>query len=153
MGKVIGIDLGTTNSCVCVYERGESKVIPNKECKNTTPSVVAFTDKEEVLVGDTAKRQAVTNPKRTIYSIKRIMGLMTSETKANEAKSKVSYKIVDRNGACAVEIGDKVYTPQEISAKILIKLKEDAESFLGEEVTDAVITVPAYFDDAQRQAT
>ena len=153
MGKVIGIDLGTTNSCVSVYERGESKVIPNKEGKNTTPSVVAFTDKEEVLVGDTAKRQAVTNPKRTIYSIKRIMGLMTSETKANEAKSKVSYKIVDRNGACAVEIGDKIYTPQEISAKILIKLKEDAESFLGEEVTDAVITVPAYFNDAQRKAT
>lgn len=86
MGKVIGIDLGTTNSCVCVYERGESKVIPNKEGKNTTPSVVAFTDKEEVLVGDTAKRQAVTNPKRTIYSIKRIMGLMSNEEKANEAK-------------------------------------------------------------------
>ena len=153
MGKVIGIDLGTTNSCVCVYERGESKVIPNKEGKNTTPSVVAFTDKEEVLVGDTAKRQAVTNPKRTIYSIKRIMGLMSNEDKAGEAKKRLPYTVVDRNGACAIEIDGKVYTPQEISAKVLMKLKEDAESFLGEEVTDAVITVPAYFNDSQRKAT
>jgi len=153
MGKVIGIDLGTTNSCVAFMEGSEPKVLTNKEGARTTPSVVAFTDKGEVLVGMTAKRQAITNPEKTIYSIKRIMGLMTSETKANEAKGKVSYKIVDRNGACAVEIGDKVYTPQEISAKILMKLKEDAESFLGEEVTDAVITVPAYFNDAQRKAT
>lgn len=153
MGKVIGIDLGTTNSCVCVYERGESKVIPNKEGKNTTPSVVAFTDKEEVLVGDTAKRQAVTNPKRTIYSIKRIMGLMSNEEKAGEAKKRLPYTVVDRNGACAIEIDGKVYTPQEISAKVLMKLKEDAESFLGEGVTDAVITVPAYFNDSQRKAT
>ena len=153
MGKVIGIDLGTTNSCVAFMEGSEPKVLANKEGARTTPSVVAFTDKGEVLVGMTAKRQAITNPEKTIYSIKRIMGLMTSETKAGEAKSKVSYKIVDRNGACAVEIGDKIYTPQEISAKILIKLKEDAESFLGEEVTDAVITVPAYFNDAQRKAT
>ncbi|MCI4399801.1 MAG: molecular chaperone DnaK [Campylobacteraceae bacterium] len=153
MGKVIGIDLGTTNSCVAFMEGSEPKVLTNKEGARTTPSVVAFTDKGEVLVGMTAKRQAITNPEKTIYSIKRIMGLMTSETKANEAKSKVSYKIVDRNGACAVEIGDKIYTPQEISAKILMKLKEDAESFLGEEVTDAVITVPAYFNDAQRKAT
>lgn len=153
MGKVIGIDLGTTNSCVSVYERGESKVIPNKEGKNTTPSVVAFTDKEEVLVGDTAKRQAVTNPKRTIYSIKRIMGLMSNEDKANEAKKRLPYTVVDRNGACAIEIDGKVYTPQEISAKVLMKLKEDAEAYLGEEVTDAVITVPAYFNDSQRKAT
>ncbi len=153
MGKVIGIDLGTTNSCVSVFERGESKVIPNKEGKNTTPSIVAFTDKEEVLVGDTAKRQAVTNPKRTIYSIKRIMGLMSNEEKANEAKKRLPYKVVDRNGACAIEIDGKVYTPQEISAKVLMKLKEDAESFLGESVTDAVITVPAYFNDSQRKAT
>jgi len=153
MGKVIGIDLGTTNSCVAFMEGSEPKVLTNKEGARTTPSVVAFTDKGEVLVGMTAKRQAITNPEKTIYSIKRIMGLMTNEQKANEAKSKVSYKIVDRNGACAVEIGDKVYTPQEISAKILMKLKEDAESFLGEEVTDAVITVPAYFNDAQRKAT
>ncbi|MDR2636230.1 MAG: molecular chaperone DnaK, partial [Campylobacteraceae bacterium] len=153
MGKVIGIDLGTTNSCVSVYERGEAKVIPNKEGKNTTPSVVAYTDKGEVLVGDTAKRQAVTNPQKTIYSIKRIMGLMSNEDKAAEAKKRLPYKVVDRNGACAIEIAGKVYTPQEISAKVLMKLKEDAESFLGESVTDAVITVPAYFNDAQRKAT
>lgn len=153
MAKVIGIDLGTTNSCVSVFERGESKIIPNKEGKNTTPSVVAFTDKGEVLVGDSAKRQAITNPEKTIYSIKRIMGLMMNEKNAQEAKKRLPYKIVDRNGACAVEIAGKVYTPQEISAKVLIKLKEDAESFLGEPVVDAVITVPAYFNDSQRKAT
>ncbi|MEE3704280.1 molecular chaperone DnaK [Campylobacter sp. CX2-8023-23] len=153
MAKVIGIDLGTTNSCVSIYERGESKVIPNKEGKNTTPSVVAFTDKGEILVGDTAKRQAVTNPEKTIFSIKRIMGLMMNEKNASEAKARLPYHIVDRNGACAVEIAGKTYTPQEISAKVLIKLKEDAEAFLGESVTDAVITVPAYFNDSQRKAT
>ncbi len=153
MSKVIGIDLGTTNSCVAVYERGESKVIANKEGKNTTPSVVAFTDKGEVLVGDSAKRQAVTNPKRTIYSIKRIMGLMCNEDKATEAKKRLPYEVIDRNGACAVDVDGKVYTPQEISAKILMKLKEDAEAFLGDKVTDAVITVPAYFNDSQRKAT
>jgi molecular chaperone DnaK len=153
MGKVIGIDLGTTNSCVAVYERGESKVIANKEGRNTTPSIVAFTDKEEVLVGETAKRQAVTNPKRTIYSIKRIMGLMSNEETTKEAKKRLPYEIVDRNGACAIDIEGKVYTPQEISAKVLMKLKEDAEAFLGEAVTDAVITVPAYFNDSQRKAT
>ena len=153
MSKVIGIDLGTTNSCVSVFERGESKVIPNKEGKNTTPSVVAFTDKGEILVGDVAKRQAVTNPEKTIYSIKRIMGLMSNEKNAEEAKTRLPYHVVDRNGACAVEIAGKVYTPQEISAKILIKLKEDAEAYLGEKVTDAVITVPAYFNDSQRKAT
>ena len=153
MAKVIGIDLGTTNSCVSIFERGESKIIPNKEGKNTTPSVVAFTDKGEVLVGDSAKRQAVTNPEKTIYSIKRIMGLMMNEKNAQEAKKRLPYKVIDRNGACAVEIASKVYTPQEISAKVLIKLKEDAEAFLGEPVVDAVITVPAYFNDSQRKAT
>ena len=153
MAKVIGIDLGTTNSCVSVYERGESKVIPNKEGKNTTPSVVAFTDKGEILVGDTAKRQAVTNPEKTIFSIKRIMGLMMNEKNAQEAKSRLPYHITDRNGACAVEIAGKTYTPQEISAKVLMKLKEDAEAYLGEKVVDAVITVPAYFNDSQRKAT
>ena len=153
MGKVIGIDLGTTNSCVSVYERGESKVIPNKEGKNTTPSIVAFTDKGEILVGETAKRQAVTNPEKTVYSIKRIMGLMCNEDKAKEAKDRLPYHITDRNGACAIEIDGKVYTPQEISSKVLMKLKEDAEAYLGEEVTDAVITVPAYFNDSQRKAT
>ena len=153
MAKVIGIDLGTTNSCVSVYERGESKVIPNKEGKNTTPSVVAFTDKGEILVGDTAKRQAVTNPEKTIFSVKRIMGLMMNEKNAQEAKSRLPYHITDRNGACAVEIAGKTYTPQEISAKVLMKLKEDAEAYLGEKVVDAVITVPAYFNDSQRKAT
>ncbi|MBD3799343.1 molecular chaperone DnaK [Sulfuricurvum sp.] len=153
MSKVIGIDLGTTNSCVAVYEGGEAKVIPNKEGKNTTPSVVAFTDKGEILVGDPAKRQAITNPDKTIYSVKRIMGLMMNEEKAKEAHDKVTYKIVDKNGMAAVDVAGKVYTPQEISAKILSKLKADAESYLGQAVTDAVITVPAYFNDAQRKAT
>jgi len=153
MGKVLGIDLGTTNSCMAIYEGNEAKVIPNKEGKNTTPSVVAFTDKGEVLVGDPAKRQMITNPTRTIYSVKRIMGMMCNEEKAQEAKKRLPYKIVDRNGACAVEVEGKVYTPQEISAKILMKLKEDAEAYLGEEINEAVITVPAYFNDAQRKAT
>ncbi len=153
MGKVIGIDLGTTNSAMAVYEGNEAKIIANKEGKNTTPSIVAFTDKGEILVGESAKRQAVTNPEKTIYSIKRVMGLMFNEDKAKEAEKRLPYKIVDRNGACAIEISGKVYTPQEISAKILMKLKEDAESYLGESVTEAVITVPAYFNDSQRKAT
>jgi molecular chaperone DnaK len=153
MSKVIGIDLGTTNSCVAVYEGGEAKIIPNKEGKNTTPSVVAFTDKGEILVGDPAKRQAITNPDKTIYSVKRIMGLMMNEEKAKEAHDKVTYKIVDKNGMAAVDVAGKIYTPQEISAKILSKLKADAESYLGQAVSDAVITVPAYFNDAQRKAT
>lgn len=153
MSKVLGIDLGTTNSCMAIFEGGETKIIPNKEGKNTTPSIVAFTDKGDILVGDPAKRQAITNPEKTIYSIKRIMGLMMDEKNAKEAQSKVGYKIVDRNGAAAVEIGGKIYTPQEISAKILGKLKTDAEEYLGQTITDAVITVPAYFNDAQRKAT
>lgn len=153
MAKVIGIDLGTTNSAMAVYEGTEAKIIANKEGKNTTPSIVAFTDKGEILVGEPAKRQAVTNPQKTIYSIKRIMGLMLNEDKAQEAQKRLPYKIVDRNGACAVEIADKTYTPQEISAKILMKIKEDAESYLGESVSEAVITVPAYFNDSQRKAT
>ena len=153
MSKPIGIDLGTTNSAMAVFENGEAKIIPNKEGKNTTPSVVAFTDKGEVLVGDPAKRQMVTNPEKTIYSVKRIMGLMCSEEKAQEAKERLPYHVTDKNGACAIEIDGKIYTPQEISAKILMKLKEDAEAYLGAPVTDAVITVPAYFNDAQRKAT
>ena len=153
MAKVIGIDLGTTNSAMAVYEGNEAKVIANKEGKNTTPSIVAFTDKGDILVGEPAKRQAVTNPQKTIYSIKRIMGLMFNEDKAKEAQKRLPYKIIDRNGACAIEIADKIYTPQEISAKILMKIKEDAESYLGESVTEAVITVPAYFNDSQRKAT
>jgi molecular chaperone DnaK len=153
MAKVLGIDLGTTNSAMAVFENGEAKIIANKEGKNTTPSIVAFTDKGEVLVGESAKRQAITNPEKTIYSIKRIMGLMMSEEKAKEAQSKLPYHIIDRSGACAIEVAGKTYTPQEISAKVLMKMKEDAEAYLGETVTDAVITVPAYFNDAQRKAT
>jgi len=153
MAKVLGIDLGTTNSCMAYYDGKEAKVIANKEGRNTTPSVVAFTDKGEILVGEPAKRQAITNPEKTIYSVKRIMGMMCNDKEAQEAKDKVQYKIVDNNGACAIEIDGKKYTPQEISAKILMKLKEDAESFLGEEITEAVITVPAYFNDSQRKAT
>jgi len=153
MSKVLGIDLGTTNSAMSVFENGEAKIIANKEGKNTTPSIVAFTDKGEVLVGESAKRQAVTNPEKTIYSIKRIMGLMFDEEHAQSAKDRLPYHIINRNGACAIEVADKTYTPQEISAKILMKLKEDAEAYLGETVTDAVITVPAYFNDAQRKAT
>ncbi len=153
MGKVLGIDLGTTNSCMAFYEGKESKIITNKEGKNTTPSIVAFTEKGEVLVGDAAKRQAITNPQKTVYSIKRIMGLMCNESVAEEAKKRLPYNVVDRGGACAVDIDGKVYTPQEISAKVLMKLKEDAEAYLSEEITDAVITVPAYFNDSQRKAT
>ena len=153
MSKVLGIDLGTTNSAMSVFENGEAKIIANKEGKNTTPSIVAFTDKGEVLVGESAKRQAVTNPEKTIYSIKRVMGLMFDEEHAQEAKERLPYHIINRNGACAIEVADKTYTPQEISSKILMKLKEDAEAYLGESVTDAVITVPAYFNDAQRKAT
>lgn len=153
MAKVLGIDLGTTNSAMAIFDHGEAKIIVNKEGKNTTPSVVAFTDKGEILVGDTAKRQAVTNPEKTIYSIKRIMGLMCDEPKAKEAKARLPYHVIDRNGACAIEVAGKTYTPQEISAKVLMKLKEDAEAYLGEKITDAVITVPAYFNDAQRKAT
>ncbi len=153
MAKVLGIDLGTTNSAMAVYDNGEAKIIANKEGKNTTPSIVAFTDKGEILVGESAKRQAITNPEKTIYSIKRIMGLMMSEDKAKEAQDKLPYHIIDRSGACAIEVAGKTYTPQEISAKVLIKMKEDAEAYLGETVTDAVITVPAYFNDAQRKAT
>ena len=153
MGKVLGIDLGTTNSAMAVFTSGEATIIANKEGKNTTPSIVAYTDKGEILVGDSAKRQAVTNPEKTIYSIKRIMGLMCGEEKANEAKERLPYHVIDRSGACAIEVAGKTYTPQEISAKILMKMKEDAEAYLGETVTDAVITVPAYFNDAQRKAT
>lgn len=150
--KVIGIDLGTTNSAVSIYENGGFKIIPNSEGNNTTPSIVAFTN-DEILVGESAKRQAITNPLKTIFSVKRIMGLMSNEKKTDEAREKVPYKIVDRSGAAAVEVDGKTYTPQEISAKILSKLKKDAESYLGTTVTDAVITVPAYFNDSQRKAT
>ena len=152
MAKVLGIDLGTTNSCMAVMEGGEATVIPNAEGARTTPSIVAFTKTGERLVGQAAKRQAVTNPKSTIYSIKRFMGRRYDEMEAE--RKMVPYDVVPAaNGDAAVKVGDKTYSPQEISAMILQKLKTDAEAFLGEKITEAVITVPAYFNDAQRQAT
>lgn len=152
MSKIIGIDLGTTNSCVAVMEGNEPAVIPNSEGKRTTPSVVAFIKDGERKVGDPAKRQAITNPKNTIYSIKRFMGLNFDESR-KEAE-KVPYEVVKGdNNTPRVKIDDRLYTPQEISAMILQKMKKTAEDYLGHEVTEAVITVPAYFNDAQRQAT
>ena len=152
--KIIGIDLGTTNSCVAVMEGGEPKVIPNQEGSRTTPSVVAFTEKGEMLVGGPAKRQAITNPENTIYSVKRIIGRRYEEDAVKEAQKRVSYKIVpDSQGRAAVKVNRGIFLPQEISARILQKMKQIAEDYLGEEVTRAVITVPAYFNDAQRQAT
>ena len=150
--KIIGIDLGTTNSCVSVMEGGEIKVIPNQEGYPTTPSVVAFTDKGDILVGDPAKRQAVTNPKNTIYSIKRFMGRRHSEVESEEKI--VPYKVVGgREEYVKVDINGRQYTPPEVSARVLMKLKDAAENYLGHKVNKAVITVPAYFNDAQRQAT
>ncbi|MGB9891110.1 molecular chaperone DnaK [Thermodesulfovibrio sp. Kuro-1] len=154
MGKAIGIDLGTTNSVVAVVVGGEPVVIPNQEGQRTTPSVVAFTDKGERLVGQVAKRQAITNPENTIFSIKRLMGRKYNSQEVQEAKKRLPYKIVEApNGDAHVEIMGKRYSPPEISAMILQKLKQAAEDYLGEPVTEAVITVPAYFDDSQRQAT
>ncbi|NTW46623.1 MAG: Hsp70 family protein, partial [Chlorobaculum sp.] len=151
MGKIIGIDLGTTNSCVAVMQGTQPTVIENSEGNRTTPSMVAFTKTGERLVGQAAKRQAVTNPKNTIFSIKRFMGRKYDEV-PNEKKL-ASYDVVNEAGDAKVKIGDKSYSPQEISAMILQKMKQTAEDFLGEKVTEAVITVPAYFNDAQRQAT
>ena len=151
MAKIIGIDLGTTNSCVAVMEGGEPKVIPNEEGGRTTPSVVAFTKTGERLVGQVAKRQAITNPQNTIYSIKRFMGRRYDEV-SDEMKM-VPYKVVQQGDHVAIEAQGKLYTPPEISALILQKLKKAAEDYLGQTVTEAVITVPAYFNDAQRQAT
>ena len=152
MGKIIGIDLGTTNSCVAVLEGKDPVVIPNSEGRNTTPSVVAFVDGGERKVGDPAKRQAITNPKRTIYSIKRFMGENCQQV-AGEIE-RVPYKVVcGSNDTPRVDIDGREYTPQEISAMILQKMKKTAEDYLGQAVTEAVITVPAYFNDSQRQAT
>ena len=154
MGRVIGIDLGTTNSVVSVMQGGEPTVIANQEGTRTTPSVVAFTDKGERLVGQIAKRQAITNPENTVFSIKRLMGRKFDSRESKEAQKKLPYKIVRAaNGDAHVECHGKAYSPPEISAMILQKLKQAAEDYLGEAVTDAVITVPAYFDDSQRQAT
>ncbi len=151
MAKIIGIDLGTTNSCVAVMEGGEPKVIPNEEGGRTTPSIVAFTKNGERLVGQVAKRQAITNPQNTVYSIKRFMGRRYNEV--NDEMKMVPYKVVQQGDHVAVEAQGKLYTPPEVSAMILQKLKKAAEDYLGTTVTEAVITVPAYFNDAQRQAT
>ncbi|MBT6615062.1 MAG: molecular chaperone DnaK, partial [Deltaproteobacteria bacterium] len=154
MGKVIGIDLGTTNSCVAVMEGGDPKVITNAEGARTTPSVVAFTDSNERLVGQVARRQAITNPEKTIYAAKRLIGRQHSAATVKEDESTLSYKISKAsNGLAQIDVDDKHYSPAEISAFILQKMKQTAEDYLGEEVNDAVITCPAYFNDAQRQAT
>ncbi|MDE6685236.1 MAG: Hsp70 family protein, partial [Duncaniella sp.] len=152
MGKIIGIDLGTTNSCVSVLEGNDPVVIPNSEGRNTTPSIVAFVDGGERKVGDPAKRQAITNPKRTINSIKRFMG--ETYDQVGKEIERVPYKVVrSDNNTPRVDIDGREYTPQEISAMILQKMKKTAEDYLGQPVTEAVITVPAYFNDSQRQAT
>jgi len=154
MGKVIGIDLGTTNSCVAVMEGGNAKVIENAEGARTTPSIVAFTDNDETLVGQAAKRQAVTNPENTLFAIKRLIGRPFSDEKVSKDKDMVPYKIVKSDGGDAwVNAAGKDYAPSQVSAYVLQKMKETAEAHLGHEVTEAVITVPAYFNDAQRQAT
>src|SRR3972149_2223759 len=153
MPKIIGIDLGTTNSCMAVMEAGQPKVIPNAEGANTTPSIVSFGSAGEA-VGVSAKRQQVVNPKDTVFSIKRLMGMRFDSPEVQRLKAIYPYVIVEgKNGMAAVEIGGKIYTPQEVSAKILQKLKVDAEKFLGDKVIKAVITVPAYFNDSQRNAT
>lgn len=154
MSKIIGIDLGTTNSCVAVMSAGDPSVIANSEGGRTTPSVVALTDKAERLVGQIAKRQAITNPENTIYSVKRLMGRKFSSPEVQNALKRLPYKVLEGpNGDAHVQIRGKSYSPAEVSAMILQKMKQTAEDYLGEKVTDAVITVPAYFDDSQRQAT
>ena len=152
MGKIIGIDLGTTNSCVSVMEGNDPVVIPNSEGGRTTPSIVGFTKNDERLVGQPAKRQAVTNPTNTVFSIKRFMGRRIDEVGTEIGE--VPYKVVEGDNKTArVKIEDRLYSPPEISAMILQKMKKTAEEYLGQDVTEAVITVPAYFNDSQRQAT
>src|ERR1700753_3974206 len=154
MAKTIGIDLGTTNSCVAVLEGGDTKVSPNSEGSNTPPSVVAFTDRGEKLVGQAAKRQAITNPEKTIFEVKRLIGRKFSSKEVQEFIKVAPFKIQEaKNGDAWVKVGDREYSPQEISALVLQKMKKTAEDYLGEPVTEAVVTVPAYFNDAQRQAT
>ncbi len=154
MSKLIGIDLGTTNSCVAIMEGGDPKVIPNVEGSRTTPSVVAFTDSGERLVGQVAKRQAITNPLNTVFAVKRLIGRKFEDDEVQRDVKIMPYKIVRaENGDAAIEIKDRSYSPAEISAMVLTKMKQTAEEYLGEKVTDAVVTVPAYFNDAQRQAT
>ncbi len=154
MSKIIGIDLGTTNSCVAVMEGGKTRVIENAEGDRTTPSIVAFTKDDEVLVGQPAKRQAVTNPDRTLYAVKRLIGRKYSEKVVQKDKDLVGFKIIEAdNGDAWVQVGDKKMAPPEVSARVLMKMKKTAEDYLGEDVSEAVITVPAYFNDSQRQAT
>ncbi|MEQ9525267.1 MAG: Hsp70 family protein, partial [Thalassobaculum sp.] len=154
MSKVIGIDLGTTNSCVAVMDGASAKIIENAEGARTTPSMVAFTEGDEQLVGQSAKRQAVTNPEKTLFAIKRLIGRRSDDTVSKKFNDLVPYKVVaGDNGDAWVDVGGKKYSPAQISAMILQKLKSDAEAYLGESVSQAVITVPAYFNDAQRQAT
>ncbi|MFH0853937.1 MAG: molecular chaperone DnaK [bacterium] len=153
MSKILGIDLGTTNSCMAIMEGGEPKVLENKEGARTTPSMVAISKTNERLVGQIAKRQAVTNPENTLFSIKRLIGRRFDDKEVQEDIKTASYKIARSGEALKIKMGDKEYTPQEISAMILQKLKSDAEEKLGEKITEAIITVPAYFDDSQRQAT
>jgi molecular chaperone DnaK len=154
MGKIIGIDLGTTNSCVSLLEGGSPKVIANSEGANTTPSVVGFADKGEILTGQIAKRQAVTNPEKTIFEAKRLIGRKFSSREVQEFIKVAPFKIIEmKNGDAGIEVAGKQYSPQEISAQVLMKMKKTAEDYLGQSVTEAVITVPAYFDDLQRQAT
>ena len=153
MGKVIGIDLGTTNSCVAVMDGSEPRVIENAEGARTTPSMVAFTDGER-LVGQPAKRQAVTNPEKTLFAIKRLIGRRHTDKATKNFAKLVPYEVIGaKNGDAWVKVDGEEYSPSQISSFVLRKLKEDAEAFLGETVTEAVITVPAYFNDAQRQAT
>ncbi|MBL4637823.1 MAG: Hsp70 family protein, partial [Proteobacteria bacterium] len=154
MGKIIGIDLGTTNSCVSVLEDGKPRIIENSEGDRTTPSIVAFTKDDEVLVGQSAKRQAVTNPKNTLFAIKRLIGRKFKDDVVQRDIDMVPYTIAEAdNGDAWVETNGKKMAPPEISARVLMKMKKTAEEFLGEEVTEAVVTVPAYFNDSQRQAT
>ncbi|HSS47281.1 MAG TPA: Hsp70 family protein, partial [Burkholderiales bacterium] len=154
MAKIIGIDLGTTNSCVAIMESGKPKVIENSEGARTTPSIVAYSDEDEVLVGASAKRQAVTNPKNTLFAVKRLIGRRFSEGEVKKALKLMPYKIIENsNGDAWVEVRGKKIAPPEVSAQVLMKMKKTAEDYLGEKVEEAVITVPAYFNDSQRQAT
>ena len=154
MAKIIGIDLGTTNSCVAVMENGQPKVIENAEGARTTPSIVAYMDDGEVLVGAPAKRQAVTNAKNTLFAVKRLIGRRFAEKEVQKDIDMMPYKISQNsNGDAWIEVRGKKIAPPEISAQVLIKMKKTAEDYLGEPVTEAVITVPAYFNDSQRQAT
>ncbi|HEX7614865.1 MAG TPA: Hsp70 family protein, partial [Thermoanaerobaculia bacterium] len=154
MGKVLGIDLGTTNSCVAVVEVGSPQVVPNREGARTTPSIVGFTEDGERLVGQIAKRQAITNPTQTIYAVKRLVGRKMSDAEVKHAREHLSYALVEApNGDVKIRVRDRDYSPEEISSFTLREIKEFCEEALGEEIKEAIITVPAYFDDSQRQAT